>query len=164
MESRDNSYCSDFSKRHHPNHQLSPPFLPQYTARSFQSDAQTESRNRILQSFHGSCYFFQKSTSAEHCGSLYFRRLYIHIYIHIYRYTHTQCLYNSYVYSIYNLLFAFVSLTSTAISLGSPTSHAMACLSPVALAWPTGAGVTAVCLSGYMSLKLLQTYLELQCM
>jgi len=81
------------------------------------------------------------------------------VYIHIYIYS----VYISYIYSIYNLLFAFVSLTSTAISLGSPTYHAMDCLSPVAKR-PTGAGVTAVCLSGYMSLKLLQTYLELQCM
>ena len=85
------------------------------------------------------------------------------IYKYIYIYIHS--VYISYIYSIYNLLFAFVSLTSTAISLGSPTYHAMDCLSPVAKR-PTGAGVTAVCLSGYMSLnlKLLQTYLELQCM
>ena len=81
----------------------------------------------------------------------------------VYIYIYTQCLYKLYIQYIYNLLFAFVSLTSTAISLGSPTYHAMDCLSPVAKR-PTGAGVTAVCLSGYMSLKLLQTYLELQCM
>ena len=81
----------------------------------------------------------------------------------VYIYIYTQCLYKLYIQYIYNLLFAFVSLTSTAIALGSPTYHAMDCLSPVAKR-PTGAGVTAVCLSGYMSLKLLQTYLELQCM
>ena len=91
MESRDNSYCSDFSKRHHPNHQLSPPFLPQYTPWSFQSDAQTESRNRIPQSFHGSCYFFFRRVPQLSIVVPCALDVYIHIYIYI------QCLYKLYI-------------------------------------------------------------------